>query len=39
MVSLPLPPSLDEMFEVMPGVERVVRVSKKYKLAGWDFHL
>ncbi len=38
VVGLPLPPSLDEMFEVMPGVERVVRVSKKYKLAGWDFH-
>jgi 3-deoxy-7-phosphoheptulonate synthase len=38
VVGLPLPPSLDEMFEVMPGVEKVVRVSKKYKLAGWDFH-
>ncbi len=38
VVGLPLPPSLDEMFEVMPGVENVVRVSKKYKLAGWDFH-
>lgn len=38
VVGLPLPPSLDEMFEVMPGVESVVRVSKKYKLAGWDFH-
>jgi 3-deoxy-7-phosphoheptulonate synthase len=38
VVGLPLPPTLDEMFEVMPGVERVVRVSKKYKLAGWDFH-
>lgn len=38
VVGLPLPPSLDEMFEVMPGVEKVVRVSKKYKLVGWDFH-
>ncbi len=38
VVGLPLPPSLDEMFEIMPGVERVVRVSKKYKLVGWDFH-
>ncbi len=38
VVGLPLPPSLDELFEVLPGVERVVRVSKKYKLAGWDFH-
>jgi hypothetical protein len=27
VVGLPLPPTLDEMFEVMPGVERVVRVS------------
>ena len=34
----PLPPTLDEMLEVYPGVERVVRVTKKYKLTGWDFH-
>jgi len=38
VVGLPLPPSLDEMFEVLPGVENVVRVTKKFKLAGWDFH-
>lgn len=38
VVGLPLPPTLDEMFELLPGVEQVVRVSKKYKLAGWDFH-
>ena len=38
VVGLPLPPSLDEMFEVLPGVERVVRITKKFKLAGWDFH-
>jgi len=38
VVGLPLPPTLDEMFEVMPGVENVVRVTKKFKLAGWDFH-
>jgi 3-deoxy-7-phosphoheptulonate synthase len=38
VVGLPLPPSLDEMFEVLPGVDQVVRISKKYKLAGWDFH-
>jgi len=34
----PLPPTLDEMLEAYPGVERVVRVTKKYKLSGWDFH-
>jgi len=34
----PLPPTLDEMLEAYPGVERVVRVTKKYKLTGWDFH-
>jgi 3-deoxy-7-phosphoheptulonate synthase len=33
-----LPPNLEEMLEVYPGVERVVRISKKYKLSGWDFH-
>jgi len=38
VVGLPLPPTLDEMFENLPGVDQVVRISKKYKLAGWDFH-
>ena len=38
VVGLPLPPTLDEMFESLPGVERVVRITKKFKLAGWDFH-
>jgi len=38
VVGLPLPPTLDEMLEVYPGVEQVVRVTKKFKLAGWDFH-
>jgi 3-deoxy-7-phosphoheptulonate synthase len=38
VVGLPLPDSLDELFEVLPGVEQVVRITKKYKLAGWDFH-
>ena len=33
-----LPPTLDEMLEVYPGVERVVRVSSKLKLSNWDFH-
>jgi len=37
VVGLPLPPSLDDMFAVLPGVEQVVRVTKKFKLAGWDF--
>jgi 3-deoxy-7-phosphoheptulonate synthase len=38
VVGLPLPPTLDEMLEVYPGVEQVVRVTKKFKLVGWDFH-
>jgi 3-deoxy-7-phosphoheptulonate synthase len=38
VVGLPLPPTLDEMFSVFEGVEQVVRVTKKFKLAGWDFH-
>jgi 3-deoxy-7-phosphoheptulonate synthase len=33
-----LPPTLDEMLEVYGGVERVVRVSSKIKLANWEFH-
>ncbi len=33
-----LPPTLEEMLEVYPGVERVLRVSSKIKLANWDFH-
>jgi len=38
VVGAPLPPTLDEMLEVHAGVEQVVRVTKKYKLSGWDFH-
>lgn len=38
VVGTPLPPTLDEMLEVYPGVERVVRITKKFKLSGWDFH-
>ena len=34
----PLPPTLDEMLEAYAEVEQVVRVTKKYKLSGWDFH-
>ena len=33
-----LPPTLDEMLEVHAGVEQIVRITKKYKLTGWDFH-
>jgi 3-deoxy-7-phosphoheptulonate synthase len=33
-----LPPTLDDMLEVYAGVERVVRVSSKIKLANWQFH-
>jgi len=38
VVGLPLPPTLEEMFESFPGVESVVRITKKFKLTGWDFH-
>ncbi len=38
VVGSPLPPSLDEMLEVHAGVQQIVRVTKKYKLTGWDFH-
>jgi 3-deoxy-7-phosphoheptulonate synthase len=38
IVGSPLPPSLDDELEIQSGVERVVRITKKYKLTGWDFH-
>jgi len=38
LVGTPLPPTLDEMLEAFPGVERVVRITQKFKLSGWDFH-
>lgn len=38
VVGVPLPPTLDEMMEVFPGVERVVRITTKFKLTGWQFH-
>jgi 3-deoxy-7-phosphoheptulonate synthase len=38
VVGTPLPPTLDDEFESHDGVERVVRITKKYKLTGWDFH-
>jgi 3-deoxy-7-phosphoheptulonate synthase len=33
-----LPPMLDETLEVFDGVEKIVRVSSKIKLANWEFH-
>jgi len=38
VVGTPLPPSLQENLEILPGVVEVVRVSTKFKLTGWDFH-
>ena len=38
VVGMPLPTSLQENLGIMPGVAEVVRISTKYKLAGWDFH-
>ena len=38
VVGTPLPPNLEEEFSVLPGVQQVVRITKKYKLTGWDFH-
>ena len=38
VVGVPLPPTLDEMMEVFPGVERVVRITSKFKLTSWHFH-
>ncbi|MGI8485805.1 MAG: 3-deoxy-7-phosphoheptulonate synthase, partial [Thermomicrobiales bacterium] len=38
VVGLPLPDSLDDMFGAFTGVEQVIRVTKKFKLVGWDFH-
>ena len=38
VVGSPLPPTLDSEMEIFAGVERVVRITKKHKLTGWDFH-
>jgi len=38
VVGTPLPPTLEQEFEGHPGVQQVVRITKKYKLTGWDFH-
>ena len=38
VVGAPIPPTLDDEFESHGGVQQVVRITKKYKLTGWDFH-
>jgi 3-deoxy-7-phosphoheptulonate synthase len=38
VVGHPLPPTLDELFEALPEVERVIRVTSKFKLASREFH-
>ena len=38
VVGSPLPPTLDDEFESHAGVQQVLRITKKYKLSGWDFH-
>src|SRR5687767_3010091 len=38
VVGAPLPSTLQETLESLPSVDQVVRVSTKFKLAGWDFH-
>jgi len=38
VVGTPLPPTLDEQFRQLPGVDQVVRITSKYKLSSWDFH-
>ncbi len=37
VVGSPLPPTLDDELEIHSGVERVVRITKKYKLSGLGF--
>src|SRR4051794_17010373 len=38
VIGLPITDQLQETLEVLPGVEQVMRVSKRYKLASRDFH-
>jgi len=38
VVGVPLPATLQEQLESLPDVDKVIRVSTKFKLAGWDFH-
>ncbi len=38
VVGIPLPPELKQSLEAMGGVESVLRVTKRYKLASREFH-
>ncbi|MGN6561566.1 MAG: 3-deoxy-7-phosphoheptulonate synthase, partial [Thermomicrobiales bacterium] len=38
VIGVPITEQVQEALEVMPGVEKVLRVSKRYKLASRDFH-
>ncbi len=38
VIGVPITDQLQEMLEVLPGVEQILRVSKRYKLASRDFH-
>src|SRR5206468_13090077 len=38
VIGVPITDQVQEALEVLPGVERVLRVSKRYKLASRDFH-
>ncbi len=38
VLGAPLPDTLKEALELLPGVEEVVRITKRYKLVSRDFH-
>lgn len=38
VVGVPLPSELMSLLQVLPGVDEVVRITKRYKLASRDFH-
>jgi 3-deoxy-7-phosphoheptulonate synthase len=38
VIGVPITEQVQEALEAMPGVEKVLRVSKRYKLASRDFH-
>ncbi|HEY8477554.1 MAG TPA: 3-deoxy-7-phosphoheptulonate synthase [Chloroflexota bacterium] len=37
LIGSSIPPDLEQHFEILPGVERVTRITKPYKLASRDF--